>query len=672
MDSHFSDSQPQDYNSLFKNPPPSKSKLPTARVSLTTKNRQPGSSRLSVISSNPRSSIAPTRPTPYARGTPTVNEMMAASVKRTSMRSSSIAFSQQQQGSVGRSRQSTVPGFSTSSLSNGNGLTLRDPRPLRDKTYQAKIAQETFDYLVNNKFEIEMRHPLTQKTLKAPTQKDFVFIFQWLYKRLDPGYKFTRSIEHEVYSLLKHVEYPFLDSINKSQISAVGGQNWPYYLGMLHWLVKLNRSLDAFENKEYDAANLVDDDTLDQIFMRYVSKSYKAFLANEDDYSEYQEEMNQEFEQHSLKVNELINAMKEEEKIREKKLQELEKSVELENSLEKKGEVLNGDYVKFKAYIESMERRKLKWGGVLSKIKEELAAADVDLKEIHETNKRLEQKIKEQGLEPAEIDRINSEREKLGKSIDQVNVLLDEMAKVCKNKELIAQKELEELKLIIDNYNAALDRLSARPKDEIGQEIDLSLSLNASLDDESLECSPEELLNGKSIAREIRPTLQKFRLEINDDVNKMKDEQIQLHEQIDQVSEDITEKKEKIANLEAKLNSMCISYDTLYDTMHADAATSKADIDKLERDLQNMELSFKQEKDQVNQRSQTTDIEHKQLKLAVQQERERIHKEVERIIVKVTGFKVDIQELLEEHENLVVNEWNDRVVNELNDTNDSE
>jgi kinetochore protein NDC80 len=646
------------------NPPHNKSMLPTARNSITSKHRKSGSSRLSVISNNPRSSLAPARSTPYSRGTPTLSEMMAASVKRTSMRSSGIGFlqAQQQQGSVARNRLSMAPGFATPSGSNNS--TSRDTRPLRDKSYQAKISQETFDYLVKNKFEIEMRHPLTQKTLKAPTQKDFALIFQWLYKRLDPGYKFTRSIEHEVYSILKIINYPFLDSINKSQISAVGGQNWPFYLGMLHWLVELNRSLDAFDNKAYGTENYTEDDALDQIFIRYISKSYKAFLSNEDDYSEYKEEMIQEFDNYSLKINEEMAAMKEDTEKLEKKLQQMEKSAEQIHSLESKGEALEGDLLKFKAYIDSMERRKMKWEGVLSKIKEELDAADVELKEVQETKANLELKIKEQGLEPADIDRINAEREKLGKSLDRVNASLEEMTKICKDKESVAQNELENLEILIHSYNDAVYRLSARPKDESGNEIDLSVSLNAPLTEENLGRPPDEIVKGKYMIREIRPLLQKFRLDISDNVRKIQDEMIQEQDQLDKMSEDIIEKQDEITRLEAKLKLTRISHDTLVETMQAETAASNAEIEKMTHELQRMELAFKQSQLQLEQRRQSTAIKHEKVQQFVQHEREHMRKKVEQVIFKVTDFKVNIQESLEKYEAFVLDEWNKTVANE--------
>lgn len=92
-------------------------------------------------------------------------------------------------------------------------LSNRDPRPLRDKNFQSAIQEEIFDYLKRNKFDIETNHPISIKFLKQPTQKGFIIIFKWLYSRLDPGYGFTRSIENEIYQILKNLRYPFLESI---------------------------------------------------------------------------------------------------------------------------------------------------------------------------------------------------------------------------------------------------------------------------------------------------------------------------------------------------------------------------------------------------------------------------------------------------------------------------
>ena len=53
-----------------------------------------------------------------------------------------------------------------------------------------------------NNFEMEMKHMLSQNTMRSPTQKDFNFMFQWLYHRIDPSYRFQKGIDQEVPPIL--------------------------------------------------------------------------------------------------------------------------------------------------------------------------------------------------------------------------------------------------------------------------------------------------------------------------------------------------------------------------------------------------------------------------------------------------------------------------------------
>ncbi|KAI5456117.1 HEC/Ndc80p family-domain-containing protein [Mariannaea sp. PMI_226] len=70
--------------------------------------------------------------------------------------------------------------------------------------------------------------------MKSPTQKDFNYMFQWMYHRIDPNHKFQKNIDQEVPPILKRMCYLFDSSITKSRIAAVGGQIWSTCLGLLH------------------------------------------------------------------------------------------------------------------------------------------------------------------------------------------------------------------------------------------------------------------------------------------------------------------------------------------------------------------------------------------------------------------------------------------------------
>lgn len=86
------------------------------------------------------------------------------------------------------------------------------------------------------------------KPLRQPTKKGFIIVLTWLYKRLDLGYIFQKSVESELYQVQKNLNYPYLATINKSQISEVGGSSWYKILGLLHWHVKLNEKVDNISN----------------------------------------------------------------------------------------------------------------------------------------------------------------------------------------------------------------------------------------------------------------------------------------------------------------------------------------------------------------------------------------------------------------------------------------
>ena len=105
------------------------------------------------------------------------------------------------------------------------------------------MANELLNYFTNNNFELEAQISLTNKSLSSPTQKEFNVMFQWLYKRIDPGYRFMKSMDAEIPPLLTQLHYPFEKSITKSQIAAVGGNNWHTFLGLLHWLMQLAQSI---------------------------------------------------------------------------------------------------------------------------------------------------------------------------------------------------------------------------------------------------------------------------------------------------------------------------------------------------------------------------------------------------------------------------------------------
>jgi kinetochore protein NDC80 len=78
------------------------------------------------------------------------------------------------------------------------GIT-KDPRPIREKSWQANAIRSLINFLVQAGYN----QPVSQKTLQAPSAKDFQSIFKFLYSQLDPNYVFQKKFEEEVPVILR-------------------------------------------------------------------------------------------------------------------------------------------------------------------------------------------------------------------------------------------------------------------------------------------------------------------------------------------------------------------------------------------------------------------------------------------------------------------------------------
>lgn len=510
-----------------------------------------------------------------------------------------------------------------------------DPRPLRDRNYQALLQHEIHDFLVANKFELEANHPLTSKTLRQPTQKDFVTIFQFLYNKIDPCYRFTRSIETEVFLLLKILNYPYLDSINRSQISAVGGQNWPAFLGVLYWLVKITLLSLGVNPDSYLSA----DDEFDKIYIAYMRAAYLAYIDGSDDYSQQYAELETRFHQLNDRVSHDVESLSAENDKLNAKFSELQGQLSAVDNAEHKGRALESDLIKFKAYIEMMESRKSKWSDVLAKIGREIETCEKELTQLETTKRETEAKIAGRGFLIADIDRLNNERDKLSKQVDQVAARIQETANIVFAREIEVGKHLESLSNLLVLYNAMVFRMP--PADH---EFDIAVTANVLASTEPLK--PEDIVN-KDLKTE-KAKLLEFRLDINNRVHLYQDELSRLQDQIDVVSETVKEQTESADNLQAKLTASKATYKATYDSITSESMAYSEQIERLERDLRAMKINTNRGIIEAENRYQGIQMDYEEVKHSIRRDRKLLLDNVERIINSIIKFKLHFQLSLQE------------------------
>lgn len=529
-------------------------------------------------------------------------------------------------------RRSSVGGGALSQMnsffsSTSSAVVQRDPRPLKDGAYRAKISQQVLEYLLQNGFELDMKHSLSPTALKSPMQKDFILIFQWLYHRLDPHYRFQKGIEHEVLPILKSIRYPYASSITKSQLTAVGSANaWPIFLGMLHWMLELIQTIERFQSGEFDEAAAAEgvDVGADRIIFRYLTRCYAAFLVENDDHEEYLQEMAASFEDRQSGYGEELSLLEAENEQLKKQLKELDDGVEPLKTLEETRALLDNDKKKFIDYIERLEARIGKLTATNEKLKGECATADKELESVEREKSSLQEAVDRQGLTPADIDRMNTEREKLSKGLSAIAQKITEGKMKLAEREAEAQSKLEALERAVTRYNSLAYQIGIIPASTpaaAGKEFELSIvplseppsssqsESNKLLLDATTGFQPAHLLS-RDLRHDIKPALAKLRQEIGVRIHEAQDESIKTQESIERISEQLADKREEVDTLHARVNSAHEEYQELKETMSAEGNASNAEIEKLEKELAGMRLGMRDGVLALEQRMQSVTIEY--------------------------------------------------------------
>lgn len=549
----------------------------------------------------------PSQPAPFSRasmGGGNLADMGLSSVKRTSIQNnpgpalktfapstlSSRQSEHERRSSVYRGRLSSGPASHQSFFQQAPQAAgvPRDPRPLKDRTFQARIGQELLDYLSQHNFEMEMKHTLSHNIIKSPTQKDFNFMFQWLYRRIDPSYRFQKNIDQEVPPILKQLRYPYEKSITKSQIAAVGGQNWSTFLGLLHWMMQLAQMLDGYSAHRYDEACLEVgvDVNPDHIIFDFLSTAYRDWLAMDEDAADEDAErvlrphvdaMAQAFERSNAKHHSELEMLEAENARFMREIEFLEKSMPDPQVLDNHFKIMEEDKAKFEEYNSLAQGRSDKYENRIQILQEELTKLMQELKEADDERRALQKAVDDQGISMQDIDRMTSERERLQKGIEAATVRLDEGKRRVAEKEMEASRRLDELERLVESYNTLAYKIGLIPATAVnakGQEYELRVTVNESdftgsimkgsysggtgterlLVDPVTGYHPAHILN-LDLRGQVKNSFLALRREISERRTEAMDAMMKDHDLLDGIKEAIEDKRNEVEALEHRVRA---------------------------------------------------------------------------------------------------------------------
>ncbi|KIW80575.1 hypothetical protein Z517_07191 [Fonsecaea pedrosoi CBS 271.37] len=564
----------------------------------------------------------------------------------------------------------------------------KDPRPLRDSSYRARLSQELLDYLTQNNFELEMKHSLTQNSVKSPTQKDFTFMFQWLYRRIDPGYKFQKSIDTEVPPIMKQLRYPYERDITKSHLVAVGGQNWPRFLGLLHWMMQLAQMLDNFTRGAYDDActEAGVDVSSDRIVFRFLFGAYQDWLQMGPEDDEESEEaalqphiqaMTDEFERINAKHAEELKLYEAEHEALKAQIDEFERNAPDIAKLDKHFKILEDDKKKFEEYNANVQAKIEKYDSRIKILDAEIQTVEADLEVAEQERQNLQHSVDRQGLNIQDIDRMNTERERLAKSHEDALAALDEVNKRVLEKEDETARKLEDLEAVVKRYNSLGYQMSLIPSSAVNAKgVDYELSLNLSeqgfssstshsrrsraspiesdrlLAEQNMGYSPMHLLN-LDLRGVVRNAFISLRKEINERRKAAAESDLNARDFLDNISEALHEKNTEIDNLNYRVQEASRQYSTLKENGQTAHTQQTSAIEKLEKELSRMREGLEKGVLELEQRELEVQLAYEGMREESARVREELHGGIEKLLEDVIRFKVHVRKGLEEFEGWV-------------------
>ncbi|CAG8544223.1 7476_t:CDS:2 [Funneliformis caledonium] len=487
---------------------------------------------------------------------------------------------------------SMAPGRMTSLANRPNSINIisqerndivrqKDPRPLRDKTYQS----QSINLIINHLRQSNYQSPIEQRNLINPTAKDFLNIFRFLYKDLEPIKDIVRV--EDIAGALKTIRYPFAHDISKSSLQAVGNQQtWPLLLGMLRWLVEII----SIEIEQHEM-------TLESAFFSYLSSAYELFLNGIDEFPEQEEELAVNFDcmcenliKHSEELQKNVDEL-------EGELGRMNETKDPLMEVRNENQTLRSDADKFNNYTKHLEDKIKKLNDVIRKLEEQHKDTEKQLSETESEKETIQIQVNNQSISPDDVERMHKESEQIANNRNSISAKMKERNKLKWEKGLEFEKEVAEVENLIQYYNTNLYRIA---KYTTGDNYELSVDVNAGRIDEILSSDLRDTVKSK---------LAEIRQQIINELYITQERITRATEELQSLCDDIGDKESYLHNLEESENTLSKQFEEA-------KLTDQSETDKLIKRIATYDQRIKQFRTESN--SKYIEWKHKRQETQIQ------------------------------------------------------
>ncbi|XP_007519922.2 kinetochore protein NDC80 homolog [Erinaceus europaeus] len=527
-----------------------------------------------------------------------------------------------------------------------NSEKIKDPRPLSDKTFIQQCIRQLCEFLTENGYA----YSVSMKSLQAPSVKDFLKIFSFLYGFLCPSYELPATkFEEEIPRIFKNLGYPF--ALSKSSMYTVGAPHtWPHIVAALVWLIDCIKLHNAMKDRPplFDDGQSWGEETEDgimhnKLFLDYTIKCYESFMTGADSF----EDMNAELQ---LKLKDLFNvdASKLESLAAENKAlneqitrreREREKEPNRLESLRKTKLALQADIQNYQAFKSNLESHSAILDQKLNGLDEEISRIEAECEALQQENSRLQNVVDTQKYSVADIERINHERNELQQTINKLTRDLEAEQQQLWNEELKYAKGKEAIDMQLAEYHKLARKLKLIPK---GSE-------NSKGHDFEIKFHPETGTNCLVKYRaQVYVPLKELLNQTEEEINKAQNKKMGLEDTLEQLNTMITDSKRSVRTLKEEVQKLEDLHQQKLKEAEEEDQKCASELESLEKHKRLLENVVNEGLSEARDELDTVQREYQLVVQITTEERRKVGNNLQRLLEMVATHVGSVEKHLQE------------------------
>uniref|UniRef100_A0A8C9TQ60 Kinetochore protein NDC80 n=1 Tax=Scleropages formosus TaxID=113540 RepID=A0A8C9TQ60_SCLFO len=392
----------------------------------------------------------------------------------------------------------------------GGTEKVKDPRPLHDKSFIQQCIKHLCEFLSEQGFP----GTVSIKSLQSPSTKEFLKIFEFIYTLLDPTFQMpTSKIEEEIPRILRDIGYPF--ALPKSSMYSVGAPHtWPQVLGALIWLIDTVKLFSNMKEKDLLFSDFPESHTeieegleFNKLFLDYTAETYNRFMQGADVFEEEDREYIAKLKKLYNVDEVMLESLAEKHRILSEEAERLEKESQAVFMLSCYMWIsLQG----FKKYYPILINGQF------------CCSTDLQMETLRQEKERLQHILLNQKFSPADIERINRERNELQQTINSLTLSLEEAEQHMWNEEIALAKVKEEAEMELAEYHNLARKLKLIPtcaENACGRDFEIKITS---------ECGPSTMAQYKN-------PLHNMISEVEEEISILSNKKLSLEEAVEQV-----------------------------------------------------------------------------------------------------------------------------------------